>query len=376
MFKPFYSSFMYLKSLQVKQFKSYEEAQFDFIPEINCIVGENGIGKTNLLDAIHFLSMTKSARGIADPLCIQHEKDFFMVQGSFIYQKHVESGIPESETQITCAVQRGHKKSLLRDQKPYPRLADHIGNFPIVLMDPHDTDLVREGSEERRRFFDGMMSQLDRGFLESLLRYNRVVQQRNILLKQFAERGQVDPLQLAIYHEPMVVLGEQIHQSRIEFLADFLPSFQMHYAALSDDREQVNITLESTFISGEFDATLKAGEQQDLAAQRSTIGIHRDEFAFEINGFPLKKFGSQGQQKSFVVAMKLAQFDSLVAAKPRKPLLLLDDIFDKLDDRRIQRLIEMMAQDHFGQVFITDARPERTKNLLKSLKNHIQYIPL
>ena len=376
MFKPFYSSFMYLKSLQVKQFKSYEEAQFDFIPEINCIVGENGIGKTNLLDAIHFLSMTKSARGIADPLCIQHEKDFFMVQGSFIYQKHLESGIPESETQITCAVQRGHKKSLLRDQKPYPRLADHIGNFPIVLMDPHDTDLVREGSEERRRFFDGMMSQLDRGFLESLLRYNRVVQQRNILLKQFAERGQVDPLQLAIYHEPMVVLGEQIHQARIEFLADFLPSFQMHYAALSDDREQVNITLESTFISGEFDATLKAAEQQDLAAQRSTIGIHRDEFAFEINGFLLKKFGSQGQQKSFVVAMKLAQFDSLVAAKPRKPLLLLDDIFDKLDDRRIQRLIEMMAQDHFGQVFITDARPERTKNLLKSLKNHIQYIPL
>ena len=367
---------MYLKSLQVKQFKSFGEAQFDFIPEINCIVGENGIGKTNLMDAIHFLSMTKSARGIADPLCIQHEKDFFMVQGSFIYQKHLASGIPESETQITCAVQRGHKKSLLRDQKPYPRLADHIGNFPIVLMDPHDTDLVREGSEERRRFFDGMMSQLDRGFLENLLRYNRIVQQRNILLKQFAERGQVDSLQLAIYHEPMVVLGEQIHQARFEFLADFLPSFQMHYAALSDDREQVNITLESTFISGEFDATLKAGEQQDLAAQRSTIGIHRDEFAFEINNFPLKKFGSQGQQKSFVVAMKLAQFDSLVAAKPRKPLLLLDDIFDKLDDRRIQRLIEMMAQEHFGQVFITDARPERTKNLLKSLKNHIQYIPL
>jgi DNA replication and repair protein RecF len=163
----------------------------------------------------------------------------------------------------------------------------------------------------------------------------------------------------------MVTLGEQIHQARIEFLAGYLPRFQMHYAALSDDREQVNITLESTFISGEFDATLKAAEPQDLAAQRSTIGIHRDEFAFEINGFPLKKFGSQGQQ-----------FDSLVAVKPRKPLLLLDDIFDKLDDRRIQRLIEMMAQDHFGQVFITDARPERTKSLLKSLKNHIQYIPL
>lgn len=367
---------MYLKSLQVKQFKSYGEAQFNFIPEINCIVGENGIGKTNLMDAIHFLSMTKSARGVADPLCIQHEQDFFMLQGSFIYQKEEGSKIAASETQITCAVQRGHKKSMLRDQKPYTRLADHIGNFPIVLMDPHDTDLVREGSEERRRFFDGMMSQLDRVFLENLLKYNRVVQQRNVLLKQFIERGQVDHLQLAIYHEPMVTMGEQIHQARNQFLADFLPRFHMHYSALSDDREQVNIALEATFIAGEFDSTLRASEQQDLAAQRSTVGIHRDDFAFEINGFPLKKFGSQGQQKSFVVAMKLAQFDALVAAKPRKPLLLLDDIFDKLDDRRIQRLIEMMAQDHFGQVFITDARPERTKSLLKSLKNHIQYISL
>jgi DNA replication and repair protein RecF len=221
-----------------------------------------------------------------------------------------------------------------------------------------------------------MMSQLDRGFLENLLKYNRVVQQRNVLLKQFAERGQVDYLQLAIYHEPMVTLGEQIQQARVNFLANFLHRFQTHYSALSDDRDKVNILLESTFISGEFDASVRACEQQDLAAQRSTIGIHRDDFVFEINEFPVKKFGSQGQQKSFVVAMKLAQFDALVAAKPRKPLLLLDDIFDKLDDRRIQRLIEMMAQDHFGQVFITDARPERTKNLLKSLQNHIQYIPL
>lgn len=367
---------MYLKSLQVKQFKSYDEAQFDFIPEINCIVGENGMGKTNLLDAIHFLSMTKSARGIADPLCIQHESDFFMVQGNFIFQKNEALALNASETQIICAVQRGQKKSILRDQKPYTRLADHIGNFPIVLMDPHDTDLVRDGSEERRRFFDGMMSQLDRNFLDRLLRYNRIVQQRNTLLKQFSERGQVDALELSMYHEPMATLGEEINQARIDFLAHFLPRFQYHYAALSDDREQVTITLEATFISGEFSDKLRSFENQDIAAQRSTLGIHRDEFLFEINHFPLKKFGSQGQQKSFVVAMKLAQFDALTAEKPRKPLLLLDDIFDKLDDRRIQRLIEMMAEEHFGQVFITDARPERTKSLLKNLRTHIQYIKL
>ena len=365
---------MYLKSLQVKQFKSYEEAQFEFISNINCIVGENGIGKTNLLDAIHFLSLTKSARGVADPLCIRHGESFFMVQGSFIFQK-VEH-IPESETQITCAVQKGQKKSLLRDQKPYTRLADHIGNFPIVLMDPHDTDLVRDSSDTRRRFFDGVMAQLDRTFLENLIRYNRIVQQRNSLLKQFADSGQIDSVMLASYHEPLVILGEAINKARIEFLTDFLPRFQAHYATLSDDRDQVTIRLVSTFEAGKLDEALLNSERQDLAAQRTTVGIHRDDFEFDINEFPLKKYGSQGQTKSFVVALKLAQFDALTAAKPRKPLLLLDDIFDKLDDRRIQRLIEMMAEDHFGQVFITDARPERTKSLLKNLRTKIQYIAL
>ncbi|MFL0163216.1 DNA replication/repair protein RecF [Aquirufa salirivi] len=367
---------MYLKSLQVKQFKSYAEAQFDFISNINCIVGENGIGKTNLLDSIHFLSMTKSARGIGDPLCIQHGQDFFMIQGNFVYQKQESSTLPASETQITCAYQRGQKKSFLRDQKAYPRLADHIGNFPVVLMDPYDTDLIREGSEERRRFFDGMMAQMDRAFLDNLLRYNRIVQQRNTLLKHFAERGMVDRIQLDSYHEPMVQLGEAIAQARMDFLKKYLPNFQAHYAKLSDDREQVNINMESTFPIGELDVSLRKAEAQDLAAQRSTLGIHRDDFSFEINGFPLKKFGSQGQQKSFVVALKLAQFDTLAQARPRKPLLLLDDIFDKLDDRRIQKLVQMMAEDHFGQVFITDARPERTKSLLKNLKGEIKYLAL
>ena len=367
---------MYLKSLQVKQFKSYDEAQFDFIPEINCIVGENGIGKTNLLDAIHYLSMTKSARGIPDQLCVKHEEAYFMVQGTFVYQKYDAQGQPASETQITCAFQKGSKKSFLKDQKPYTRLADHIGNYPVVLMDPYDTDLVRESSDARRRFFDGMMSQMDRSFLDQLLRYNRIVQQRNTLLKQFAEQNRIDRLQLESYHQPLVDLGESLHLARLEFLKIFIPSFQDHYSKLSDGREEVMIHLESSFEAGKFGESLKAAEGQDLAAQRTSIGIHRDDFLFEINQYPLKKFGSQGQQKSFVVALKLAQFDTLASANTKKPLLLLDDIFDKLDDRRIQRLVQMMSDEHFGQVFITDARPERTKSLLKNLKSNIQYLEL
>jgi len=367
---------MYLKSLQVKQFKSYDEAQFDFIPEINCIVGENGIGKTNLLDAIHFLSMTKSARGIADQLCVKHEESYFMVQGTFIYQKHDSKNLPPSETQITCAFQKGNKKNFLKDQKPYTRLADHIGQFPVVLMDPYDTDLVRESSDTRRRFFDGMMSQMDRQFLDQLLRYNRIVQQRNMLLKQFAEQNRVDQLQLDSYHQPLVELGESLNNARIQFLKVFIPSFQEHYAKLSDGREEVMIQLESSFEEGKLAEYLKNAESVDRITQRTSVGIHRDDFSFEINQYPLKKFGSQGQQKSFVVALKLAQFDTLANSKPRKPLLLLDDIFDKLDDRRIQRLVQMMSEEHFGQVFITDARPERTKSLLKNLKSNIRYLEL
>ena len=267
---------------------------------------------------------------------------------------------------------KGQKKALLRDQKPYTRLADHIGNFPIVLMDPHDTDLVRDSSDTRRRFFDGVMAQLDRGFLENLMRYNRIVQQRNSLLKMFAETGTNDALMLASYHEPLVTLGESINAARIEFLKDFLPRFQSHYAALSDDRERVMIRLESTFEAGKLDEALKQAERQDFAAQRTTVGIHRDDFEFEINDYPLKKYGSQGQTKSFVVALKLAQFDALTAAKPRKPLLLLDDIFDKLDDLRTKKLMKKVSDHDFGQIFITDTSSERIQAIFDEIGEQVR----
>lgn len=359
---------MYLKNLQVRQFKSYEEAQFEFIPNINCIVGENGKGKTNLLDAIYFLSMTKSVRNVSDQLCVLHGQEFFHLQGRYV--------VSDLVTHISCSFQKGQKKQVFREQKAYPRLADHIGNYPVVMMDPYDTDLIREGSEERRRFFDSMMSQKDRGFLDKLLSYNRVLQQRNTLLKSFAERNQVDTLHLDTYDKVLVELGEAIFLMRRAFLKEYIPAFQEHYQNLSEGREKVDIQLESNFESGKFLETLRGNLNQDLAAQRTGVGIHKDDFLFEIDGYLLKKFGSQGQQKSFVVALKLAQFDLLWSDSEKKPILLLDDIFDKLDDRRIQRLIQMMAEEHFGQVFITDARPERTKNLLQNLKGEIKYFEL
>lgn len=358
---------MYLKNLQVRQFKSYPEGTFDFIPEINCIVGENGIGKTNLLDAIYFLSMTKSTR-LSDSLCVLHGEDFFTVQGNYV--------VGEMETEIRCSFQKGQKKQVFRAQKAYPRLADHIGNYPVVMMDPYDTDLIREGSEERRRFFDNIMSQKDRVFLEKLLKYNRVLVQRNQLLKAFAERGQVDYLHLETYDLLLVELGEEIFHARKLFLEAYIPAFQKQYENLSDGRESVHIALESNVVPGSMAEALKSTVQIDLQAQRTGIGIHKDDFVFEIDGFSLKKMGSQGQQKSYVVALKLAQFDMLWSETNKKPILLLDDIFDKLDDRRIQRLIQMMAEEHFGQVFITDARPERTKSLLKGLKGGIQFLEL
>jgi DNA replication and repair protein RecF len=359
---------MYLKNLQVRQFKSYAEAQFEFIPNINCIVGENGKGKTNLLDAIYFLSMTKSVRSMSDQLCVLHGEEFFSIQGKYV--------VSDLVTHITCSYQKGHKKQVFREQKAYPRLADHIGNYPVVMMDPYDTDLIREGSEERRRFFDSMMSQKDRTFLDKLLSYNRVLQQRNSLLKAFAERNMVDHLHLETYDKVLVGLGEELSLMRKAFLKEYIPAFQKHYANLSEGRETVNIALECNFEEGKMGEALKQHLSQDLAAQRTGVGIHKDEFLFEIDGYLLKKFGSQGQQKSFVVALKLAQFDLLWSDTHKKPILLLDDIFDKLDDRRIQRLIQMMAEEHFGQVFITDARPERTKSLLKNLSGEIKYFEI
>lgn len=363
---------MYLQHINLAFFKSYELDSFDFSARINCIVGENGSGKTNLLDAIYFLALTKSSISSQDSACVQHEADYLMVEGKFVNPNPEEN----TSTLITCSFQKGQKKAVLHDKKAYEKLSDHIGKFPVVLISPNDTDIIRDGSEERRKFFDGVMAQLDSSYLENLIHYNRLLLQRNSLLKQFAERNYVDNLLLDIYSAPLVEYAEKICSARAGFIQEYFPLFQKHYATLSESREEVTLSYETEVDKEAFDIAFRNARPRDLAAQRTTMGTHKDDFSFLIDQRVLKRYGSQGQQKSFLIALKLAQFELLALKKGFPPILLLDDIFDKLDDRRIQQLIDMMADGTFQQVFLTDARPERTRELLGNLSVEVNYFEI
>ena len=358
----------FLEQLHLTYFKNYEDANFVFSPQVNCLVGENGSGKTNLLDAIYFLALSKSAFHNQDALSVQHEADFFILDGTFINQGKA--------TQITCSLQRGQRKVLMSDKKTYERMSEHIGRFLVVLVAPNDTDLIRGGSEERRRFFDGVLSQLNAEYLSEYLQYNKLLLQRNGLLKLFAEQNYFDNELLETYNEPLLRLARRIFEKRRDFMVEYLPLFIKYYAYLSESREAVEIVYESEVGSGEFERDFRQNRQRDLHAHRTQKGIHKDDFVFEIGGVALRKFGSQGQQKTFVLALKLAQYELLETQKQQKPLLLLDDIFDKLDDRRIQKLIQMMDDQCFGQTFITDARPERTQKLLEHCKAEVRFFEI
>ncbi|AQG81515.1 DNA replication/repair protein RecF [Spirosoma montaniterrae] len=363
---------MHLEKLSLTNFKNYEDARYAFGRQVNVIVGPNGSGKTNLLDAVYFLSLSKSAFQNQDALTIQHEADYFIIDGIFEESEH-------HHTQITISLQRGQRKVLMADKKPYERVSEHIGRFPVVLMAPNDTDLVRDHSEDRRHFFDGVLSQLDSAYLRDYLAYQQVLKQRNSLLKLFAERNQVDNDLLDTYDEPLLEIGQRIHDRRQQFIIEFLPDFQSHYAYLSDEREAVNIVYESEVSNPDFAAEFRHFRRRDTVLQRTTMGVHKDDYSFLIgrnDPVPLKKFGSQGQQKTFVIALKLAQFDQLEATKTVKPILLLDDIFDKLDDHRIGKLIQRMDAGAFGQIFVTDARPERTRELLRQVRAEVRFFEI
>ena len=359
---------MFLEKIHLSNFKNYEEASYAFSPQVNCIVGENGSGKTNLLDAIYFLALSKSSIHHQDAHNINHEAEVMLIDG--IFKKN------DRNHQITCSIQRGQRKILMHEKKPYERIADHIGQFPVVLIAPDDTELIKEGSEERRRFFDGVLSQMDNEYLTDYQQYNRVLEQRNSLLKIFSERNYLDQDLLDTYSDPLVKLALKIYKQRKTFIERFLPLFKKHYTTLSEGREEVEIIYESEVASGDFPQEFRLNRQTDVKAQRTTKGTHKDDYIFEIDNYAVKKFGSQGQQKSFVMALRLAQFEMIEELREIKPILLLDDIFDKLDDRRIQKLIESINNNTFGQVFITDARPERTHKLLESLDVEVNYIPI
>lgn len=350
---------MTLDSLQLLFFKNYDEANLRLSPGLNCFIGDNGSGKTNLLDAIHYLSLTKSAITSSDALCIKQGADFFVVKGNFA------SDSPPGHETIQISLRAGQKKTLTHDKQAYERMADHIGRYPAVLISPYDTDLIRQGSEDRRKYFDSLMAQLDHEFLELLISYNALLRQRNAALKQgdHAAHG-FDREYLLALDEQLAPIGQQLTALREAFLGEYLPLFQSHYRQLADGREAVVLSYKSQLLGADFAQLLRHNERRDFALQRSTTGSHRDDFVFLMDEQPVKTHASQGQQKSFAIALKLAQFEMMAAKQQQKPLLLLDDIFDRLDDKRIARLLELVANETFGQVFLTDTNLARTDQAL------------
>ena len=354
---------MHLENISLSCFKNYPELEVEFAKEINCFVGANGSGKTNLLDAIHYLSLTKSAFNNVDSQNIQHNENYFSIRGSF--------STNAKKYQVQCSLQHRQKKVVKLNQKPYEKISEHIGKFPLVLISPYDTDIIRGGGEARRKFFDVIISQIDMTYLGNLMRYNHGLKQRNSLLKQFAESGSLDMDLITPYDQIILDLGHKIHLERSRFIQKFVPIFELHYENLSEQKEHTSVNYASEVILADFDTRFKNNLQKDIALHRTGLGIHKDDYIFKIEDYPLKKFGSQGQQKSFVIALKLAQYDIIKDQKGFKPLLLLDDIFDKLDDFRIKKLMQMLGEDKFGQIFVTDARPERTKAIFDNLKSNM-----
>lgn len=325
-----------------------------FSAGLNVLVGKNGSGKTNLLDAIHFLSFTKGAISSSDAHYIKEGDVQTVVRGHFTLGKPKE---------LSLAIQAGQKKIFREDGQDYVKLSEHLGKYPVVLVVPDDADLVKDSSEARRKFFDSLISQLDRTYLESLIRYNHCLKQRNSLLKMYAESGRPDWGLMESYDAVLVPLGQHIFQKRAAFLQEFLGQFQ-HYYNLLVANERVNLQYESGLLEKDFKNTLIDARAKDLSLQRTSFGIHRDDFVFSLGNGDLKRLGSQGQQKSFVLAMKLAQMQILKSHKGFYPILLLDDVFDKLDTSRIERLLKLFPT--FGQIFLTDARPDRTLQLLEA----------
>ncbi|WP_370174218.1 DNA replication/repair protein RecF [Leeuwenhoekiella palythoae] len=350
---------MILKALSLINYKNFESASFTLDAKINCFVGNNGVGKTNVLDAIYHLSFGKSYFNPITTQNINHQADFFVIDG--IYDKN------DRDEKVIVSAKRGQKKVIKRNGKIYERFSDHIGFLPLVIISPADRDLIIEGSETRRKFMDGVISQSDKAYLDTLIKYNKTLSQRNALLKYFNANHTFNADTLSIYNQQMHELGTVLHTKRTKFLEDFTPIFKKRYAAISGDKEAVKLKYKSQLNDTPLSQLFEENLKKDRALQYTSVGTHRDDLSFKIESHPIKKFGSQGQQKSYLIALKLAQFDFIKAQSNTTPILLLDDIFDKLDESRVTQIIDLVNDDNFGQLFISDTHADRTEAIVKEI---------
>ena len=350
---------MILKRISILNYKNLEQVELDFSPKMNCFIGQNGMGKTNLLDAVYYLSFCKSATNPIDSQNMMHHQDFFVIQGFY----ETESGDIE---EIYCGMKRRQKKLFKRNKKEYTRLSDHIGFIPLVMVSPSDSELISGGSEERRRFMDVVISQYDKEYLEALIRYNKALQQRNTLLKN--EQGFDEEL-IEVWEEMMAASGEVVYRKRCAFIEEFIPIFQTFYSQISQNKEEVGLVYESHAQQGNLVQLLKESRQRDQIMGYSLKGIHKDDLLMQLGDYPIKKEGSQGQNKTYLIALKLAQFDFLRrTGSHTTPLLLLDDIFDKLDASRVEQIVKLVAGDKFGQIFITDTNRDHLDKIMQKIE--------
>ena len=350
---------MRLEKLHLVNFKNYADAEVHLEGTIHCFLGKNGSGKTNLLEAIHYLSFTKGSFYSNDLANVRQGQDQFLING--LFEKNGK------RMEVVCSFSQEEKKKVMENGKEYNRFSEHIGKYPLVLVAPNDIEVIWNGGEVRRKLFDTLLAQVDKVYLENLILYQAHLRQRNSLLKMLTERGSVDRDLIDSYDEKLVSSGNILYQKRLDFVQQYLPFVTSRYNFLVKGlSETIGMQYESDLKKTDFKKELDLKLDRDMALGRTTVGVHRDDFLFTLNGFELKRFGSQGQQKSFLIALKLAEFDYLAVKKETKPLILLDDIFDKLDDDRIHQLMELVTDGAFGQIFITDARPGRSLEVLKA----------
>lgn len=347
---------MHLKSISLLNYKNIAEAELEFSSKINCIIGDNGMGKTNILDAIYYLSFCKSHSNPIDSQNILHDADFFMLQGVY--------DVIDNTEEVYCGMKRKQKKQFKRNKKEYERLSDHIGLIPLVLVSPDDSNLILGGSDERRKFMDGVISQFNNNYLLHLLHYNNALKQRNALLKS---ETMVDITLFDIWEEQLQLYGQMIYEQRVNFIENFIPIFQDIYNQISGGNEQVSLNYSSQHTDRDILQSLKNTRERDKILGYTTQGIHKDELEMLLGGFAIKRVGSQGQNKTYLISLKLAQFYFLKTAHNFPPILLLDDIFDKLDSKRVREIIKLVSGESFGQIFITDTNRQHLDVILEQL---------